>query len=135
MIVDTNVLLAYFDRNERAHGDVTALIEGTNDSRIISPYVVAEIDYLVATRFGVRAELEALGELASGAWQLVDFGPDDIRRAAAIIDKYADQNVGLADASMVVLADRYRTRTIATLDRRHFGVMRPSGGGRFRLVP
>lgn len=41
----------------------------------------------------------------------------------------------IADASLVVLADRYRTRTILTLDRKHFGVMRPLDGGYFEIVP
>ena len=59
---------------------------------VVSPYVVAEVDYLVATRKGV-------------------------------------------DASSVVLAQRYRTRTILTLDRKHFNVMRPLDGGVFKIVP
>jgi predicted nucleic acid-binding protein len=52
-----------------------------------------------------------------------------------VIEQYQDQGVGLADASLVVLADRFRTRTIATLDRRHFEVLRPLAGGRFKIVP
>jgi predicted nucleic acid-binding protein len=59
----------------------------------------------------------------------------DLERAASVIKKYRDQQIGAADASNVVLADRYQTRTIATLDRRHFTVLRPLGGGRFAVVP
>lgn len=59
----------------------------------------------------------------------------DLMRAICVIDTYADLNVGLADASLVVLADRYRTRTILTLDRRHFDLMRPLAGGHFEILP
>ncbi len=52
-----------------------------------------------------------------------------------VVERYADQSIGVADASNVVLAGRYRTRTIATLDRRHFEVIRPTGGGRFTVLP
>jgi predicted nucleic acid-binding protein len=52
-----------------------------------------------------------------------------------VIEQYAGQGIGVADASIVVLADRLGTRTIATLDRRHFEVLRPLAGGRFTIVP
>lgn len=135
MIVDTSALLAYFDANEPDHNAVSRVIDGRDEALVVSPYVIAELDYLVATRIGVDAELEVLRELASGAWELAEFAASDLERAAAVIKKYRDQQIGAADASNVVLADRYQTRTIATLDRRHFTVLRPMGGGRFAVVP
>jgi hypothetical protein len=101
----------------------------------VSPYVVAELDYLVASRLGVTAELAVLRELAGGAWDLPGFGAEDLADALRLIERYADQPIGLADASNVVLAARYRTRTVVTLDRRHFEVVRPLGGGRFTVLP
>jgi predicted nucleic acid-binding protein len=95
---------------------------------VVSPYVVADLDYLVATRVGVDAGLAVLREPAQ-------FGASDLEQAVGISRKYRDQRIGIADASNVVLADRYRTRTIVTLDRRHFTVLRPIGGGRFTVVP
>jgi hypothetical protein len=114
---------------------VSRVIDGSDEALVVSPYVIAELDYLVATRVGVDAELEALRELASGAWELAGFGVPDLEKAASVIKKYHDQQIGAADAFIVVLADRYQTRTIATLDRRHFTVLRPMGGGRFAVVP
>ena len=135
MIVDTSALLAYFDSAEPDHQAVSRAIERSGDVLVASPYVVAELDYLVATRVGVDAELAVLAELSGGAWELAEFGPADVEQAASVIEKYRDQRIGLADASNVVLAERYRTRTIATLDRRHFAVLRPMRGGRFTVVP
>jgi predicted nucleic acid-binding protein len=135
VIVDTSALLAYFDAAEPDHQAVSRIIDKPGDVLVVSPYVVAELDYLVGTRVGVDAELAALQELTSGAWELADFGVSELEQAASIIKKYRDQHIGIADASNVVLADQYHTRTIATLDRRHFGVLRPVGGGRFAVVP
>lgn len=102
---------------------------------MVSPYVVAELDYLLATRHGVEAELAVLEELAGGAWMLATFDAEALDAARSIIDRYRDQQVGVADASLVVLAERMRTRRILTLDRRHFEVIRPQRGGRFSLLP
>lgn len=136
MIVDTSALLAYFNAREPDHGDVARVIDEHADGvLVVSPYVVAELDYLVATRIGVDAELAVLRELSSGAWHLADFDAGNLERATAIIEKYRDQDIGLADASNVVLADQHRTTTILTLDRRHFEVLRPIGGGRFSILP
>lgn len=135
MIVDTSALLAYFDDSEPDHEAVAEVIDSTGDLLVVSPYVVAELDYLVATRIGVDAELAVLRELAGGAWELPALGAPELEQAASLVEKYRDQCVGVADASNVVLADRYHTRTIATLDRRHFEVLRPVGGGRFAVLP
>jgi len=135
VIVDTSALLAYFDANEPDHNAVSRVIDGSDEALVVSPYVISELDYLVGTRVGVDAELEVLRELASGAWELAGFGVPELERAASVIQKYRDQQIGAADASNVVLADRYQTRTIATLDRRHFTVLRPMGGGRFSVLP
>lgn len=135
LIVDTSALLAYFDASEPDHAAVEHDLSASADLLVISPYVVAELDYLVATRHGVHAELAVLDELTGGAWELAGFDVDDLKRARSIITKYGDQDIGLADASNVVLADRYRTRTIVTLDRRHFETLRPITGSRFTVLP
>lgn len=135
MIVDTGALLAFFDTDEPDHQAVSAVLAGATEPLVVSPYVVAELDYLVASRLGVSAELAVLRELTGGAWDLPAIDIGELVQACAVIERYADQKVGIADASNVILAERYRTRTIVTLDRRHFGVLRPLSGGRFRILP
>ena len=134
VIVDTSALLAYFDASEPDHEAVSGVLAAA-DVLVVSPYVVAEVDYLVASRHGVDDELAVLDELASGAWDLATFDQGALARARGIIASYRDQQVGVADASMVVLAERYHTRTIATLDRRHFDVLRSLDGGSLEVLP
>ena len=134
IIADTSGLLALFNRREAAHPSVTRAVEQTDAPLVISPFVVAELDYLVATRLGVDAELAVLGELASGAYDLAELGTEDLAMCGAVVERYRDQEIGVTDASLVVLASRNRTRSILTLDRRHFGVLRPLDGGHFKLV-
>jgi predicted nucleic acid-binding protein len=135
VIVDTSALLAFFDTDEPDHAAVTTVVETATEALVVSPYVVAELDYLVASRLGVSAELAVLRELAGGAWDLPAFGTEDLAQANAVVERYADQSIGLADASIVILAARYQTRTVVTLDRRHFGVVRAIDGGSFKILP
>lgn len=135
IIADTSGLLALFNRAEPEHAEVRGLIARSDEPMVVSPYVVAEVDYLVATRVGVAAELDVLAELSGGAYVLADIGREDLARMVDVLKKYRDQEIGVADASIVLLAERYATRTLLTLDRRHFGVLRPIQGGRFKLLP
>ncbi len=135
IIADTSGLLAFLNRRETSHDEVSRLISDSSETLVVSPYVVAELDYLIASRAGVDAEREALAVLASGAYLLAQFGAEDLLTASTVIGRYRDQQVGVTDASLVVLAHRYGTRTILTLDHRHFDVLRPLSGGRFRILP
>jgi hypothetical protein len=135
IIADTSGLLALFNRREPEHAIVREIVAGLDAPMVVSPYVLAEVDYLVATRMGVAAELEVLRELGGGAYVLPEIGPKDLVRATDVVDRYRDQGIGVAHASIVVLAERYESRTVLTLDRRHFDVLRPLGGGRFTLLP
>ncbi len=134
IIADTSGLLAFFNAAEPAHNAVAALVRESGQI-VVSPFVMAELDYLLATRVSVAAELAALTELSGGAYIIAEFAEDDVRSAGDVIDSYQDQEIGLADASLVVLADRHDTRRVLTLDRRHFDVLRPLQGGRFEVLP
>jgi uncharacterized protein len=135
IIADTSGLLALFNRREPEHAQVRRLVAGLDAPMVVSPYVLAELDYLVATHVGVSAELDVLREISGGAYVLPHLDGNDLTRAADVVEKYNDQDIGVADASIVVLAERYSSRTLLTLDRRHFTVVRPLGGGRFTLLP
>lgn len=135
IVADTSGLLALFNDREPAHAAVREIVEGEREPMVVSPFVVAELDYLVATRIGVDAELTVLRELSGGAYHLAELDEDALAGCAAVVERYRDQEIGVADASIVVLAARHQTRRILTLDHRHVSVLRPLDGGRFRLLP
>ncbi len=135
LICDTSGLLAYFDASDAHSPAVADVIEADYGPFVVSPYVVAELDYLLATRRGVHAELAALGELSGGAWDLPCLEGSDLWDGRALIEGYQDQEIGSADASLVLLADRYKTDRLLTLDRRHFRVIRTLSGKPFTLLP
>jgi uncharacterized protein len=134
LICDTSGLLAFFDASDAHCDQVSTVMEADGGPFIVSPYVVAELDYLL-TRCGLHAELTALAELSGGAWELASLDTDALRSASDVIDRYRDQNIGVADASLVILAERYRTERLLTLDHRHFRVIRTKSGRPFTVLP
>jgi predicted nucleic acid-binding protein len=135
IVLDTGGLYAAIDENEKLHATCVAALESARPPRVLSPFVLAELDYLVGTRVGHAAELALADEVIRGAYRLEPFDSDDVDRARGIMERYADLQIGLADASVVVLAQRHRTLDLLCTDERHFRALRGPGGKPFRLLP
>jgi predicted nucleic acid-binding protein len=135
IVLDTGGLYAALDANEAMHGRAVAALAASTPPRLVSPFVLAELDYLVATRVGHQAQLALVDEVARGAYQLDPFSAEDVGHARRIMERYADLRVGLADASVVVVALRHRTGDLLCTDERHFRALRGTGGRPFRLLP
>jgi predicted nucleic acid-binding protein len=134
ILLDTSGLLAAIDAGQRAHGEAAASLQAARPPMLISPFVLAELDYLLATRVGEAARASLLEEVHRGAYVLEPMTGADVGRALTIVKRHADLGISLADASIVVLAERHRVRDVLTLDERHFRVLQADGKP-FRLLP
>lgn len=134
MIVDTSGLLAALDASESSHHAARSALERDEGPFLLSPFVLAELDYLLGSR-NVEAELTLLRDVGERAYELAPMTSEDVMKAAGIVERYKDLEIGLADASVVLLADRARTKRVLTLDERHFRALRPLAGGRFVILP
>jgi len=100
---------------------------------LLSPFVLAELDYLLAARVGSAARTSLLAEVESGAYQLEPLSGADVGEALTLIRRHAGLGVSLADASVVVLARRHAVQDLLTLDERHFRTLAVDGRP-FRLL-
>jgi predicted nucleic acid-binding protein len=135
ILLDTSGLLAALFPDQQRHAEAARVLLESRAPRILSPFVLAETDYLIQKFAGVAAELLLLEDVARGAYELADFGNADLQKARGYVQKYRAQKIGLADASIAVLAERYETFDVLTLDERHFRTIRPGGRKRFRILP
>jgi uncharacterized protein len=135
ILVDTSGLLAALFPDQRTHRACSEALGRFGGPLLLSPFVLAELDYLIAKLAGVDMELRFLEEIARGAYCLEPFGSRDIEKANEIIQAYRDLKIGLADASIVVLASRHGTDQLLTLDERHFRALPGPLGKPFRLLP
>lgn len=96
---------------------------------------VAEVAHLIESRLGSSVEVRFLGDLSSGALIPEPVAASDWLRIAELVHRYCDMPLGTVDASVVAAAERLGVTQIATLDHRHFGVMRPAHTDAFELLP
>jgi hypothetical protein len=135
IVLDSGALFAALVDTEVHHEACRDVLLGETPPLLLSPFVLCELDYLIATSVGVDVELDLLDDVARGAYQLERFSEADIADARRTIARYRDLGVGLADASVVVLAERHGTDRILTLDERHFRALSTPSGGAFTLLP
>jgi uncharacterized protein len=123
------------DRGDPEHERVSAWISTEERELVTTPLIVAELDHLVLRRSGVEAARGLREDINDGAYQ-VEWWPEAIHETIAAAKRYESIELGLSDASLLVLAKRLQTTTIATLDERHFRALKPlSGGDVFTLLP
>lgn len=123
LIVDTGPLLATADRNDPAHRACRTLLEGDPGPLVTTALVIAEAAYLICRQLGPSAETALHRSIA------------DWTRVGELVATYASLPLGGTDASLVAIAERLGTHRIATLDRRHFTVVRPLHVETFDLSP
>lgn len=128
-------MYAYVDADDRHHRECLELLERHVGPLLVPALVVTEVVYLIGTRLGVEAEVRFLGDLAAGNLIVDDVAAADWLRIAELVSVYRDLPLGSVDASVVAAAERLGIEEIATLDRRHFSVVRPSHVDAFLLLP
>lgn len=135
MILDASGLLVFLDAHAHQHKHVDWLIETATEPLLSSPFILAEVDYLVTTRLGPGHSLRFLEDVAAGAYKLEPMNSHDVGAALAIMQRYGSLTIGLADASIVVLAERHGVGDVLTFDQRHFRAITWGNSKPFRLLP
>lgn len=134
IVVDTSVILAFMNATDTWHERVAAWLDHEDDVLVTTPLILAETDHLVGVRGGRAAQAALRSDLIRGAY-MVEWWQGALRTTVEVAKRYADADLGLADASLIALADRIGTVAVATLDERHFRAARPIHGEAFELLP
>jgi predicted nucleic acid-binding protein len=138
ILCDTGPIVAAALDDDDRHYECVELFTGLHLARrrlLVPGTVVAEVGYLLARNAGARVESLFLQALADGDFEPVDLQSRDYRRAAELVETYADLPLGTTDATVIALAERLNVDEVATLDRRHFTVVRPSHTPSLTLLP
>jgi len=135
LIVDAGALYAQADRSEPQHAAVARLLREESGPLVTSELAVAEADFLILVRLGIGVELAFLDDLADGTYRVECLNQGELKVARDLARKYRGLKLGLADCSLVVLAQRYQTRRVLTFDERAFRRVVPLQGGAFTVLP
>lgn len=133
--MDAGPLYAYVDADDDHHHECLGLLESHPGPLLVPVLVVTEVVYLLGTRLGPDAEVKFLGDFAAGNLIAEKVAAEDWLRTAELVRRYRDLPLGTVDASVVAAAERLAISQVATLDRRHFTVVRPRHTSVFELLP
>ncbi len=135
LILDTGPLYASLDRSDADHGACRALIEGADEPLVIPAPVLVEVDYWIHQRLHPGALVALLADIEDGAYVVADLVVSDYARVRELCDRYADSDIGFVDAAVLAVVERLNEPKLATLDRRHFGLLRPRHRESIELLP
>ena len=124
-LVDTSYLFALTNQNDQNHAACLEVATTLQGVLILPITVLPEIAYLLDSRLGHHVMRQVMEQLVQPAWTLEMVNQVDLERANAILAQYADNRLDFVDATIVAIAERLNVKQILTLDRRHFGAIRP----------
>lgn len=135
LICDTGPLYAALDRNDKHHQRCARLLESAAEVIVVPAPVVVEVDWLTGNRLGASAFDAFLNDVETGALRIEALQPIDYSRIRALCRQYRDLPLGFVDAAVVAVVERLKEGRVATLDRRHFSVIRPAHVKTLELIP
>ena len=135
LILDTGPLYAALDRSDADHAVCRRLLESASEPLVIPAPVLVEVEYWTHRRLGPGAWLALLDDIDAGAFHVEDLVAADYRRVRELCDRYADADIGFVDAAVLAVTERLGEPKLATLDRRHFGTLRPRHVEALTLLP
>src|SRR3972149_2780348 len=125
LVLDTGPLYATLDRSDAQYRRCLGLLQDAAEPLVIPAPVLVEVDWLVHTRLHAGVFLALLDDIVAGAYRVEELQPEDYRRIRELCDRYADADAGFVDASVLAVVERLNEPKLATLDHRHFGLLRP----------
>jgi uncharacterized protein len=135
LILDTGPLYAALDRDDADHALCRRLLGSANEALVVPAPVLVEVEYWTHRRLGTGAWLALLDDIEAGAFIVEDLVHADYRRVRELCDRYADADIGFVDAAVLAVTERLGETKLATLDRRHFGMLRPRHVDALVLLP
>jgi uncharacterized protein len=135
LILDAGPIYAASAARDRNHRRCIELLTQAPRPLLVPELVVTEVSYLLGDRIGPHAEVAFARAIADGEIVVEPVRESEWERIAELMEQYGDLPLGIVDASVIVLAERHAAREIATLDRRHFTVVRPRHVASFTLLP
>lgn len=133
LVCDSSVLFAALSERDRAHHACLSLLEAA--TTIVPAPVLVETDWLARSRAVEDAMDRLLGSVLDRSVVVIDLDEEDYCRVRVLQRTYADLPLEFVDAAVIAVAERLEQTRIATLDRRHFSVVRPLHIPAFELVP
>ena len=135
LILDSGPFYASLDRRDVHYARCRRLLEEAGEALVIPAPVLVEMEYWISQRLYLGVWLQVLDDIDAGAYEVEDLTVGDYRRVRQLCDRYADSDIGFVDAAVLAVVERLNEPKLATLDHRHFGLLRPRHVESLLLLP
>jgi uncharacterized protein len=132
LVCDTGPLLAVLNDRDKHHAASVALFDG---ALIVPSLIVTEVCYLAQTQVGPQAEARFLDSIVARELTIEHPTEQDWSRIAQLVRQYAGFPLGVADASVITIAERLGVTQLASIDHRHMRAVKPAHCDGFELLP
>ncbi len=133
ILIDTGPIVAIFSPDDEHHERCDAALDTLSVPLMTCWPVITEAAYLLRKRPESMARM--FEGFAGGFFSLLPLDAEDVASVAALMKRYESARLQLADAALAHLADRENIRTVFTLDRRDFSIIRLKRNRSLRLIP
>jgi len=133
-IADTGFIVALLNREDLRHNEVVSIYLQYS-TIIVTQTVLAEVAYLVGRESGNLTVVAFLKGLTDSRFKIVPLTDLDLNRVAEILEQYHDSRIDFVDATVMAVAERYKTKIVLTIDFRDFIIFRPKHCLNFEIKP
>lgn len=135
LVVDTGVIYAALDENDADHTRCAGLLSSEKEQLVVPAPVLVELDYFINKNASVDAWVLFCEDLAAGAYTVFSIDSGLAVQCARLQASYADSNLGFVDASVFITCEVLGENRVATLDHRHFSMLRTSQNKSLTILP
>lgn len=135
LVADSGAVYALYDRDDNHHKAVKAVVNREFGPLLVPMAILAEIDYLLRTRLGTLATQRFVEGVVKGIFSLEPFTLADAQYCQRMLTRYAELDLGLADAAVIATAERLHIFQILTVDEGDFRAVQTQRGNAFKLLP
>jgi len=135
LVIDTGVLYAALDSSDPDHKRCARLLEQTSEDLVVPAPVLVELDYWVRKFSSVASWLTFVEAAVAGGYRIYGLDENELLESARLQARYPDVRLGLVDAAVFVTCQTLNETKVATLDRRHFSILRTADGRSLEILP
>lgn len=134
-VADSSFVIAVALATEAAHQTCVMTYRQQQNKILLPQSTLAEVGYLITREGGNQATATFLRRLPETKYRVIPLEAEDFLRTAQLLEEYHTARLDFVDATIIAVAERTKASLILTLDRRDFGIVRPSHLPHFDILP
>lgn len=117
-LIDAGPIIALFNKNDHYHNKIKVFLKDYKGILTSTWPVLTEVSHMLD--FNTQTQIDFLTWVNLGGIYIEDIVKEDIARMIELSKKYSDIPMDLADASLIVTAEKINIKEIITIDSDYY---------------